>query len=115
MPHEEISMSTDLPAPISAFFKGQNAFDTDAALEPFDERATVKDEGEEYHGRPAIRAWIEDVTRKYHVTVDVKDMTDASGEIVVSGLVSGNFPGSPVLLDHTFTLAGPKITRLEIE
>lgn len=107
-------MSIDLPAPISSYFDASNNHDIDGMLAPFDEDASVKDEGQEHHGRPAIRSWIEDVTRKYHVTIDVKDVTDANGRTVVSGLVSGNFPGSPVLLDHAFTLSGPKITRLEI-
>ncbi|MGB8907523.1 MAG: hypothetical protein WCC84_02115 [Candidatus Cybelea sp.] len=35
-------------------------------------------------------------------------------KVPFSALVSGNFPGSPVLLDHTFALTAEKITRLEI-
>jgi ketosteroid isomerase-like protein len=107
-------VSIDLPGPISAYFEASNKHDIDGMLAPFDEDASVKDEGQEHHGRPTIRSWLEDVTRKYRVTIDVKDVTDANGKTVVSGLVSGNFPGSPVLLDHAFTLSGPKITRLEI-
>ena len=108
-------MSIDLPGPISAYFKANNEHDIDAMLAPFDENATVKDEGQEHHGRSAIRAWMEDVTRKYRVTVEINDVTNANGKTVVSGLVSGNFPGSPLLLSHTFTLSGPRIARLEIE
>lgn len=108
-------MSIDLSGPISAYFKGKDEHDIDVMLAPFDEHATVKDEGEEYSGRPAIRAWMEDVTRKYDVTFEVKGVTDARDKTVVSTLVSGNFPGSPVLLDHTFTLSNSRITRLEIE
>src|SRR5260370_30140239 len=100
-------MSISLPDPISAYLKAKNAHDIDAMLAPFDEDATVKDEGREHHGRPAIRSWLEDVTRKYGVTLDVKEVTDANGTTVVSGLVSGNFPGSPVVLHYTFTLSGP--------
>jgi len=107
-------MSISLPDPISTYLKAKNAHDIDAMLAPFDEDATVKDEGREHHGRPAIRSWLEDVTRKYGVTLDVKEVTDANGTTVVSGLVSGNFPGSPVVLDYTFTLSGPTIARLEI-
>jgi SnoaL-like domain len=109
-----MSMTINLPGPISAYFDGSNRHDIDAMLAPFDADASVKDEGQEHHGLAAIRSWMEDVTRKYRVTIEVKDVTDADGRTVVSGLVAGNFPGSPVLLDHTFTLAGPKITRLEI-
>jgi SnoaL-like protein len=107
-------MSIDLPGPLSAYFKAQNERAIDAMLAPFDEDASVKDEGHEHRGRPAIRSWMEDTTRRYGVSVEVKDVTDANGTTVVSGLVSGNFPGSPVLLDYTFTLSGAKITRMEI-
>jgi ketosteroid isomerase-like protein len=107
-------MQVNLPGPISAYFDASNKHDIEAMLAPFDEDARVKDEGQEHHGRAAIRVWMEDVTRKYHVTIEVKDVTDTNGATVVSGLVAGDFPGSPVLLDHTFTLSGAKITRLEI-
>jgi hypothetical protein len=33
---------------------------------------------------------------------------------MVTGLVCGNFPNSPVELRYAFTLAGEKIARLEI-
>jgi uncharacterized protein (TIGR02246 family) len=108
-------MPIELPAPIAAFFKAMNAQDIDAMLAPFADDASVKDEGEEHRGRDAIRAWMEEVKRKYGVTVEPKDMTYEPGRVVVDGLVSGNFPGSPLVLSHTFTLAGSHITRLEIE
>jgi SnoaL-like domain len=107
-------MSISLPGPISAYLKAKNEHDVDAMLVSFDENATVKDDGREHHGRSAVRSWLEDVTRKYRVTLDVKDVRDTNGTTVVSGLVSGNFPGSPVLLDYTFTLSGAAIARLEI-
>jgi hypothetical protein len=107
-------MSISLPDPISAYLKAKNEHDIDAMLAAFDEDASVKDEGQEHYGRPAIRSWMEDVTRKYGVTIEVKDVTDTNGTTVVAGLISGDFPGSPVLLDFTFTLSGPKIARLEI-
>jgi hypothetical protein len=107
-------MSIGLAAPIAAYFKARNEFDIDAILAPFDENAVVKDEDQEHLGRPAIRSWLEETTRKYHATVEPQNAKSAHGKTVVSGLVSGDFPGSPVLLDHVFTLAGQKISRLEI-
>ena len=70
--------------------------------------------GLESTGLGAIRAWVERTTAQYHATVEPQSATDASGESIVSGLVSGDFEGSPVLLDHAFTLTGQKISRLEI-
>jgi len=36
------------------------------------------------------------------------------GKVVVTGRVSGNFPGSPITLDHIFEIEGGKIVSLEI-
>jgi hypothetical protein len=44
----------------------------------------------------------------------VTDVAKAGGKTVVTGLVSGNFPGSPVRLRHEFTFDRRKIARLEI-
>ena len=104
----------DLPTPISGYFMARRAFDVDAMLAPFDENAIVQDEDVEYRGVAAIRAWIEETTRKYRATAEPKDAKEIVGAIVVSALVSGNFPGSPILLDHVFALTGAKISRLEI-
>lgn len=108
-------MSTkDLPEPVAAYFAAKNKHDIDGMMAQFNEDAKVKDEGREYCGRAAIRAWVEQTTRKYRVTVAVKEVESATDRDVVSGLVSGNFPGSPVLLRYAFTRSGTKIVRLEI-
>jgi hypothetical protein len=52
--------------------------------------------------------------RKRRVTAEVKDVSDVNAKIVVYGVASGNFSGSPALLRYTFILSGPKIARLEI-
>jgi ketosteroid isomerase-like protein len=103
-----------LPEPIAAYFAAVNVHDIEATLAPFAETATVKDEGQERRGAAAIREWIEDTTRKYRVTVVVTEVNEADGKTVVTGQVSGNFPGSPVQLHYNFTLDGEKIARLEI-
>ena len=110
----DIALTTPLPQPLAAYFAATNKHDIDGMLAPFDEDASVKDESQTHYGRPAIRLWMEDTTRKYRVTIEVKSVTDEKGEIVVSGFVSGDFPGSPALLRYAFTLSGQKITRLEI-
>jgi len=107
-------MSINLPPPIYAYFSARNSFDADSVLSTFDKSAIVNDEGKDYRGRAEIRAWIEETTRKYRATANPKDARKDGDEIIVSALVSGNFPGSPLLLDHAFTLSGQKIGRLEI-
>lgn len=107
-------MSRELPEPIATYFAGVNRHHVDAMLAPFAEAAVVKDEGQERRGLPAIREWMEETTRKYRATVAVADVAEMDGKTVVTGRVSGNFPGSPVDLRYAFNLAGGSISRLEI-
>jgi hypothetical protein len=107
-------MSATLPEPLSAYFAAKNRHDIDAMLAPFSEQAVVKDEGQERRGLAAIRAWMEQTTRKYRDTVEVTGAIEADGSTVVTGLVSGSFPGSPAVLHFAFTLEGGKVVRLEI-
>jgi hypothetical protein len=107
-------MSTKLPEPLAAYFAGHNNHDVDAMIGLFTDGAIVKDEGQERHGRPAIRKWMEESNAKYSVTVAILNIADMAANTTVTGRVSGNFPGSPVELRFIFTLDQGKITRLEI-
>ena len=107
-------MPSRLPQPLATYFAATKTHDIAAMLAPFSEEAVVKDEGREYRGLDAIRDWMEETVRKYHFTVDVTDVAQADGKTIVTGLVSGNFPGSPVSLRHEFTFDRQKIARLEI-
>lgn len=107
-------MATSLPAPLSAYFAAANDHDIDAMLAPFAEEAVVEDEGRLRRGRAAIRQWMDETTRKYGVTVEVLDVAQTESKTVVTGLVSGNFPGSPARLHYAFAIDGEKIARLEI-
>jgi hypothetical protein len=107
-------MSLELPESIAAYFAATNTHNIDAMLARFADGAIVRDEGQERRGLTAIREWIEETTRKYQVNVVVANVTEANGQHVVTGRVSGTFPGSPVDLRHFFTLEGQRITRLEI-
>jgi len=107
-------MSTKLPKPVAAYFAATNLHDIDAMLAPFDETAIVRDEGQERRGAAAIREWMEETTAKYRATVAVTGVEQTDGKTIVTGRVAGSFPGSPVDLRYTVTLARGKISRLEI-
>jgi ketosteroid isomerase-like protein len=107
-------MPTTLPEPLAAYFAAQNRHDIDAMLDNFAVDAEVKDEGEERRGRDAIRAWMEETTRKYRPTALVVAIEDQGGTTVVSVLISGTFAGSPARLRYDFTRRGGRIARLEI-
>ncbi|WP_193334686.1 nuclear transport factor 2 family protein [Devosia beringensis] len=107
-------MSQILPAPLADYFAAANRHDIDAMLAPFAPDARVRDEGETHTGPTAIRAWLEHTTAKYRVTVEVIDAKIEGDTEVVTGRVSGNFPGSPANLTYRFTLGGDRIASLSI-
>jgi ketosteroid isomerase-like protein len=107
-------MPLRLPVPLPAYFAAINTHNIDAMLAGFADGAIVRDEGQERRGLAAIREWMEETVRKYHFKVAVNEVTEVNGQLVVTGRVSGTFPGSPVDLRYFFTLDANKITRLEI-
>lgn len=107
-------MSSNLPKPVATYFASEHASGIDAVTACFAADATVRDEGGTIQGVAAIRAWREAARAKYQHSVEVVDATQESGKTVVRGLVSGNFPGSPVALRFAFTIDGDKIAALEI-
>ena len=107
-------MTTTLARPVARYIAGANAQDIQAVTACFAEDAVVHDEGRSREGISAIREWAEEVSKRYHPSVEVIRVEAMDGKTVLSGRVSGNFPGSPVELRYVFTLDGGKIARLEI-
>jgi hypothetical protein len=106
--------TTELAGPVSNYIAAANAHDIDAMMAVFDEEAVVRDEGKDRHGIAAIRQWAVEVSNKYHPAVEALDVAQTEGKTILTGRVSGDFPGSPIDLRHAFTLAGGKIECLEI-
>jgi hypothetical protein len=111
---EQKQMTLSLPRPIDAYFASENAHDSAALEQCFASDARVRDESKTIRGLDAIRAWRTETGRKYSHTVEPLAMSEQDGKIIVTGKVSGNFPGSPVNLTHIFELAGDRIASLEI-
>lgn len=107
-------MPLSLPDPIAAYFRAQNAHDVDGMLAAFAPQAHVHDEGQDFTGPAAIRAWIEGTTRKYRPSVTPIDIEQVHGLSVVKVRVAGTFPGSPIELRFRFRLEGRLIAGLEI-
>jgi len=107
-------MTIDAPQPILDYFNAKNSHDIDGMIAAFAEDAAVTDEGETYQGRAAIRAWMEETTRKYKVTSRPQSVEDQDGALIVTSIVSGDFPGSPARLNYRFTLQVGAVARLEI-
>lgn len=106
-------MTLNLPKPVAAYFIADEA-DGEAVSQCFTDDAVVKDEGQTYHGRAAIRKWKEDVSAKYQYTCNPLACESKDAKVVVTSRITGNFPGSPVDLRFFFELAGEKIASLQI-
>jgi|SRR6185369_14496820 hypothetical protein len=107
-------MSMELPAPIAAYFAAENSDDTEALTGCFAPDAVVRDEGRKIEGIAAIKAWKREGKAKYQHKIKVVGAAESKGETVVRGLVSGNFPGSPIELAFAFVLEDGLIAGLEI-
>ncbi len=107
-------MPLDLPVPIAEYFAAEEARNALALAQCFVDDGVVNDEGGTYSGLTAIRDWNAAAREKYHYTVIPLGVVDRDGTTVVAGQISGDFPGSPVTLDHIFRLKGNKIASLEI-
>jgi hypothetical protein len=107
-------MSIELPAPIATYFAAENSDDAEALTACFAPDAVVRDEGRRIQGIAAIKAWKREGKAKYQHKIEVIAATESDGETIVRGLVSGNFPGSPIELAFAFLLVGGRIASLEV-
>jgi len=103
-----------LPKPIASYFGAEKAEDASALARCFADEGVVRDEGGTFTGRTAIERWNADARAKYHHTVVPLSVTESDGATVVLARVAGDFPGSPVELQHAFRLDGGQIASLEI-
>lgn len=107
-------MTLSLPEPIAKYFIADAAGDSSALARCFTAEGVVRDEGGTFTGIAAIQQWHTRTKAKYHHSVEPLSADARDGEVVVIGKVSGDFPGSPITLQHVFRVAGPLILSLEI-
>src|SRR5438270_1971070 len=107
-------MTIDLPKPIQMYFESENAHDVEALDGCFASNGVVRDEAQTIEGLSAIKTWRLGTAAKYSHSVEPLRLARRNGRTVVTARVEGNFPGSPVNLDHIFELDGDKIVSLEI-
>jgi hypothetical protein len=108
------AMSIKLPASIELYFASENAHDPSVIDRCFAADAVVRDESKTITGVAAIKAWRVETNQKYHHTVEPLTVSTREGKVLVTGKVSGDFPGSPINLEHIFEIEDGKIVSLEI-
>lgn len=107
-------MTLRLSPLLEAFVAATNNHDSAALAACFVADAIVHDEGTTHRGHAAIRAWFEDVVRKYRFTIIVTDVETTYDETVLTTQVTGNFPGSPIELRYCLNIGDEKIRGLSI-
>ena len=111
-------MSTELPAIIAEHIAAVNAFDTDRIVATFAPGAYVNDNRREIWGTGAIRAFMAKEFVGDHVTMDVREVIDHYGDIIVRARYDGtydktNLPGDLVMTSY-FSIRDGKIASLAV-
>ena len=105
-----------LPKPVETYIQAINAGDADAFQSSFAHDAVVKDVGREFRGISAIKEWASQEIFAVNVTLDVIEAVQRDGETIVTVQIDGTFDRTglpdPLLMDHSFTVAGDTITAL---
>ena len=107
-------MTLQLPDAIALYFTVSNGADAADLAQCFADDAVVLDEGQTHQGHEAIVTWMRRTRSKFHYTVEPQKVSQEGGRVRVAATVAGDFPGSPVQLEHVFGLQGSRIQSLEI-
>ena len=104
-----------LPGVLEALILSQNDQDSSAFTACFYEHGEVYDEGEHHKGWTAIKAWNELTSAKYNTHSEPIAFIKSDTEDVLTVKVSGNFAGSPIVLDYHLQIENDLIIRLSIQ
>lgn len=103
-----------LPKVVSNLVKAQNEFDSAAYAGCFSETAVVFDEGETHTGRKEIQHWIDNANKRYRALMIPVGFEENESESLLKAEVSGDFPGSPIVMTYHLQMENELIKSLKI-
>jgi hypothetical protein len=111
-------MSTELTGVVAEYIAAVNAFDTDAIVATFAPDAYVNDNRREIWGTDAIRAFTAKEFVGDRVTMDVREVIDHYGDIIVRARFDGTYdkthlPDELVMTSY-FSVRDGKIVSLAV-
>ena len=111
-------MSTELPAIVAEYIAAVNALDTDRIVATFAPDAYVNDNRREMWGTEAMRAFFAKEFVGDHVTMEVREVIDHYGDILVRAAFDGtydktNLPDDFVMTSY-FSIRDGKISSLAV-
>jgi ketosteroid isomerase-like protein len=112
------AMDTKLTGVVADYVKAVNAHDADAIVTLFARDAYVNDARREIVGADSIRRWVEKEITGDDVTMEVLEVKEHYGELIVRSRYDGTFdkanlPAELVLTDY-FRVADAKIVSLTV-
>ena len=107
-------MNLHLPDAVQTYFAVSNGADISRLAACFFAHASVTDENRTHHGIAAIAAWQQEARRAFTYSVEPLTATQNDDSLSVTARLVGNFPGSPLQLNHVFRLEDGQICSLEI-
>jgi hypothetical protein len=111
-------VSTALPAIVAEYIAAVNALDTDRIVATFTPDAYVNDNRREIWGTEALRAFFAKEFVGDHVTMEVREVIDHYGDILVRAAFDGtydktNLPDDFVMTSY-FSIRDGKIASLAV-
>ena len=111
-------IATELTGVVAEHIAAVNAMDTDAIVATFAEDAYVNDARREFAGIEAIRRWVAREMVGDKVRIDVREVLDHHGDIIVRGAYDGEFDKAnlpeEVILSNYFSVRDGKIVSLVV-
>src|SRR5438105_838218 len=111
-------MTTELPAVVAEHIAAVNAFDTDRIVATFAPDAYVNDNRREVWGADAIRSFVAKEIVGDHVTMEVTEVIDHYGDIIVRARYDGSYDKAnlpdELILTNYFGVRDGKIASLAI-
>ena len=108
----------DLPSVMRKHIETHNAPDPKGFMATFAPDALVNDNKREFLGHAAIKAWADKELFGDRVRLVVQQAFDNHGDVVLRGLVTGDFDKTnlpdPVILTYYFSLRDGVITQLVV-
>ena len=107
-------MPLQIPHIVARYFAAEHEGDAKRLSLCFTEDGFVHDDGQSIRGQDAIRRWKEEADAKYKYTSEPLTASTNGHTVLVRARLTGNFPGSPIELNHVFAVSDDKIVSLEI-
>jgi hypothetical protein len=108
----------EIPTVIQSYFESaarRDAGALDAIVATMVPDVVVVDDGRTWTGHAGVRSWKASVDSAFDYSTELTGVSETGpASYVVTGRITGNFPGGQVDLYYSFDLADDLITRLEI-